>query len=227
VRAPVRCASPAPASRRSTTGQRRHRGLLLQQRFLTLTSGFGIGGVWEGTGMPAPAFAAALNEQVGHEFAAHQQYVAIAVHYDAETLPRLAAFFYAQALEERNHAMMMVQYLLDSGAEVAVPGTDAPRSSFADIVEPVQTALDQERRVTDQISALTALARENGDFQSEQFLGWFLKEQVEEVASMGDLLRVVQRAKDDPLRAEEHLAREGRSQEGGDPTAPAAAGGAV
>ena len=73
--------------------------------------------------MPAPAFAAALNEQVGHEFAAHQQYVAIAVHYDAETLPRLAAFFYAQALEERNHAMMMVQYLLDSGAEVAVPGT--------------------------------------------------------------------------------------------------------
>ena len=80
--------------------------------------------------MPAPAFAAALNEQVGHEFAAHQQYVAIAVHYDAETLPRLAAFFYAQALEERNHAMMMVQYLLDSGAEVAVPGTDAPRSSL-------------------------------------------------------------------------------------------------
>jgi ferritin len=177
--------------------------------------------------MPAPAFAAALNEQVGHEFAAHQQYVAIAVHYDAETLPRLAAFFYAQALEERNHAMMMVQYLLDSGAEVVVPGTDAPRSTFADIVEPVQTALDQERRVTDQISALTALARETGDFQSEQFLGWFLKEQVEEVASMGDLLRVVQRAKDDPLRAEEHLAREHASGEVADPTAPAAAGGAV
>jgi ferritin len=177
--------------------------------------------------MPAPAFAAALNEQVGHEFAAHQQYVAIAVHYDAETLPRLAAFFYAQALEERNHAMMMVQYLLDSGADVVIPGTGAPRSTFADIVEPVQTALDQERRVTDQISALTALARDTDDFQSEQFLGWFLKEQVEEVASMGDLLRVVQRAKDDPLRAEEHLAREQASGEGEDPTAPAAAGGAV
>ena len=81
--------------------------------------------------------------------------------------------------------------------------------------------------MTDQISALTALARETGDFQSEQFLRWFLKEQVEEVASMGDLLRVVQRAKDDPLRAEEHLAREVRADEGGDPTAPAAAGGAV
>src|SRR4051812_8480356 len=155
--------------------------------------------------MPAPAFVERLNEQVGHEFAAHQQYVAIAVHYDAETLPRLAAFFYAQALEERNHAMMMVQYLLDAGEQPAIPGTAAPQSAFADIVKPVQTALDQERRVTEQISALAALARETGDFQSEQFLGWFLKEQVEEVSTMSDLLRVVERAKDDPLRAEEYL----------------------
>ena len=71
--------------------------------------------------MPATAFVDRLNEQIGHEFAAHQQYVAIAVHYDAETLPRLAAFFYAQALEERNHAMMMVQYLLDADADVVDP----------------------------------------------------------------------------------------------------------
>ena len=174
--------------------------------------------------MPAPAFVDRLNEQIGHEFAAHQQYVAIAVHYDAETLPRLAAFFYAQALEERSHAMMMVRYLLDSEAEVVIPGTDAPRVSFADIVEPVQTALDQEKRVTEQINGLAALARETGDFQSEQFLGWFLKEQVEEVATMSDLLRVVQRAKDDPLRAEDYLARESLGGDGADPTAPAAAG---
>src|SRR3982750_3307537 len=117
--------------------------------------------------MPSDAFVAKLNEQVGHEFAAHQQYVAIAVHYDAETLPRLAAFFYAQALEERNHAMMMVQYLLDSDAEVEIPGTSAPRSQFADIVEPVQTALDQEKRVTEQINTLASLARETTDYQSE------------------------------------------------------------
>src|SRR3954471_6210829 len=56
-----------------------------------------------------------LNEQIGYEFAASQQYVAIAVHYDVETLPRLAAVFYQQAIEERNHAMMLVQYLLDVG----------------------------------------------------------------------------------------------------------------
>src|SRR3954471_15626155 len=177
--------------------------------------------------MPDPAFVARLNEQIGHEFGASQQYVAAAVHYDAETLPRLAAFFYAQALEERNHAMMMVQYLLDAGEQVVIPGTSAPRSTFADIVEPVRTALEQERRVTDQISALTGLARETADFQSEQFMQWFLKEQVEEVATMSDLLRVVERAKDDPLRVEEYLAREGLGGEDEDPTAPEPAGGAV
>jgi bacterioferritin B len=177
--------------------------------------------------MPVPAFVDRLNEQIGHEFAAHQQYVAIAVHYDAETLPQLASFFYAQAMEERGHAMMMVQYLLDSDAEVRIPGTAAPRGRFADIVEPVQTALDQEKRVTEQINALAALARETNDYQSEQFLQWFLKEQVEEGATMSDLLRVVQRAKDDPLRAEDYLAREQLGAEGEDPTAPTPAGGAV
>src|ERR1700709_1857290 len=117
--------------------------------------------------MPADAFVERLNEQIAHEFAAHQQYVAIAVHYDAETLPRLAAWFYAQALEERNHAMMMVQYLMDAGVDPVIPGVSAPRASFADIVEPVALALEQERRVTDQIGALAGAARHAGDYQSE------------------------------------------------------------
>ncbi|MBA2439388.1 MAG: ferritin, partial [Thermoleophilaceae bacterium] len=105
------------------------------------------------------AFTDGLNEQVGHEFAASQQYVAIAVHYDAQTLPRLAAHFYRQAVEERNHALMLVQYLLDAGDRIAIPGVVAPQTEFADVVEPVRLALEQERRVTDQISALTRLAR--------------------------------------------------------------------
>src|SRR3954471_19096083 len=114
--------------------------------------------------MPASAFVDKLNEQIGHEFGASQQYVAAAVYYDGETLPRLAAFFYAQAIEERNHAMMMVRYLLDADAPVVIPGTEPPRSGFADIVEPVQVALEQERRVSDQINALARIAREQGDY---------------------------------------------------------------
>jgi bacterioferritin B len=177
--------------------------------------------------MTANAFVERLNTQIGNEFGASQQYIAIAVHYDAETLPRLAAFFYAQALEERNHAMMMVQYLLDAGVDATIPGVAAPRTSFADIVEPVALALEQERRVSDQIGELAGVARAEGDYLSEQFVLWFLKEQVEEVATMSDLLRVVERSRENPMFAEEYLAREHPGEEDADPTAPPVAGGGV
>jgi ferritin len=173
--------------------------------------------------MPSAAFVDRLNEQIGYEFSAHQQYVAIAAYYDAETLPRLAAHFYAQALEERGHAMMMLQYLLDADADAQVPGIAGPKNGFADIVEPVALALDQEKRVTDQINALAGLARDEGDYASEQFMQWFIKEQVEEVSSMSSLLTVVERSRDNPMLAEDFLAREDTG-EGSDPTAPTAAG---
>ncbi len=172
-------------------------------------------------------FADELHEQVAHEFAAHQQYVAIAVYYDSETLPRLAQFFYRQALEERNHAMMITQYLLDADLDVATPGVEQPKSDFADIVAPVELALAQEKRVTKQISHLASVARVDGDYQGEQFMQWFIKEQVEEVATMSDLLTVVRRSKENPLLAEEYLAREQLGEESDDPTAPTAAGGAI
>jgi ferritin len=174
--------------------------------------------------MPAESFVARLNEQIGNEFAAHQQYVAIAVHFDAETLPQLARFFYRQALEERDHAMMMVQYLVDADAEVVIPGVGAPQTTFTDIVAPVALALDQEKRVSEQINGLAATAREAGDFTSEQFTQWFIKEQVEEVATMSDLLRVVERSKDDLMDIENYMAREQPGAQGTDPTAPHPAG---
>src|ERR1700754_4269454 len=120
--------------------------------------------------MPAEQFVSELNDQIGREYGAHQQYVAVAVYYDALTLPQLAAFFYRQSLEERDHAMMMVQYLLDADETPVIPGVDAPQVEFGDLVQPVRIALDQEKRVTDQISSLAAVAREAGDYVSEQFV---------------------------------------------------------
>jgi ferritin len=174
--------------------------------------------------MAADAFVDLLNEQVAHEYAAHQQYVACAVHYDAETLPQLARFFYRQALEERDHAMMMVQYLIDADARVVVPGVTAPQVAFEDIVAPVALALEQEKRVTVQINQLAATARGEGDYTSEQFMQWFIKEQVEEVATMSDLLRVVQRSRSDPMAIEDWMAREHGGAGSEDPTAPHPAG---
>ena len=173
--------------------------------------------------MPAARFVEAMNAQIGYEFAAHNQYLACAIHYDAVTMPRMAAFFYAQALEEREHAMMMVQYLLDTDAPVVIPGVEEPTTTFADVVAPVALALEQEQRVTEQINGLLRIAREESDFASEQFLQWFIKEQVEEVATMSALLAIVSRNKDDLEDIEEYVARESRG-EGTDPTAPRIAG---
>jgi ferritin len=169
-----------------------------------------------------------MNQQVANEFAASQQYVASAVYYDSETLPLLAAHFYRQAVEERNHAMMLVQYLLDADHEVAIPGVEAPQTSFTDAAAPVALALDQEKRVTQQISALVALARDEGDLVGEQFLHWFLQEQREEVSSMSDLLSVVRRAGDNLLLVEDFLSRNQVGDAGAvDTSAPPAAGGAL
>jgi ferritin len=175
-----------------------------------------------------PRFPDALNEQIAREFAASQQYVAIAVYFDQETLPQLAAHFYRQAVEERNHAMMIVQYLLDAGESVEVPGVAVPRTQFGDVVAPVALALEQERTVTDQIVELARLARDEGDLVGEQFLHWFLQEQREEVSSMSDLLAVVERANaSNMLLAEEYLVRSAVGDQGVEAGSPPAAGGAL
>ncbi len=172
-------------------------------------------------------FAEALNEQIGYEFGASQQYIAVAVYYDGETLPQLAAHFYRQSLEERNHAMMMVQYLLDADQRVEIPGVPAPKTAFDDAVAPVSLALEQEKRVTAQIVDLVGLARDEGELVGEQFLHWFLQEQREEVASMTELLNVVERGKDNLLQVEEYLARKSGGANPLEQGAPPAAGGAL
>src|SRR5215203_2778629 len=176
--------------------------------------------------MADQSFTDALNEQISNEFAASQQYVGAAVYYDAETLPRLANFFYRQALEERGHAMMMIQYLLDVDEAVHIPDIKSQETRYQDGVEPVRMALQQEKRVGEEIYALFELAREEKDYRAEQFMQWFVKEQVEEVALMQDLINVVERAQDNLLLAEDYIARENPGEEGSDPTTPPIAGGA-
>ncbi|MGM1058174.1 ferritin [Saccharothrix sp. Mg75] len=174
----------------------------------------------------ASTFHDLLRAQVRNELTASQQYLAIAVWYDGNDLPRLASHFYRQSLEERNHAMMIVQYLMDNGLPASIPGVDDVRNDFAAAREPVALALEQEKTVTEQVVALAKTARDEGDYIGEQFLQWFLKEQVEEVASMSTLLTVVDRADGNLFHVEAFLSREGVG-ETAEQGAPRAAGGAL
>lgn len=176
--------------------------------------------------MATSTFFKLLSEQVRNEFTAAQQYTAIAVWYDSQDLPRLASRFYDQAVEERNHAMMMVQYLLDRDQQVQISGIDDVRNDFGKITEPLQMSVDMEQKVTTQIEDLFRAARDAGDPMGEQFMMWFLKEQTEEVASMKSLLTIAERAQDSWFQIEEHLNRE-QQGESADPSAPPAAGGSI
>jgi bacterioferritin B len=173
-------------------------------------------------------FVTLLRAQVREEFTAHQQYIALAVWFDGHDLQRLAAHFYRQALEERNHAMMIVQYMLDRHIEVPIPGVGEVRNDFSEVRDLIQLALDQEKRVTLQIEALFKAARDEGDFVGEQFVLWFLKEQVEEVAAMSTMLTITERAGDDLFQIEDVLAREQIGDRGAtDGSAPKVAGTSV
>jgi ferritin len=158
--------------------------------------------------MPSERFIDALNEQVANEFAAAHQYVAIGVYYEAETFPRLAHFFYEQAEEEREHAMKMVRYLLDSNSQVQMSDVATPTQDFSDHVAAIELALEQEKRVTVQIGKLVDIARETNDHASERFLDWFVEEQVEEEATMQGLLAVAERTREIPTLLEDYLARD-------------------
>jgi ferritin len=123
---------------------------------------------------------------------------------------------------------MLVQYLLDTGTTVEIPGVQQPETAFADDRAPVELALEQERAVTAQISNLVQVAREESEHVGEQFLGWFLEEQREEVASMSALLSVVERAGSGQLLlVEDYLSRAAATVPGPSSPAPPAAGGAL
>lgn len=150
----------------------------------------------------------AINDQIGNEFSASLQYVSIASHFAAETLPELAAYFYSQADEERAHAMRFAKYLVDAGGRVEIPATPMPKSDFKSVEEAVQISLDQEKTVTQQINDLVELSLKESDHITHNFLAWFLTEQLEEVSAMGDLLKTVQRAGETNLLfVEDYLAR--------------------
>lgn len=178
-------------------------------------------------GQTQSRYVSLLSDQVRNELTASQQYLAIAVWFDNHDLPQLARHFYRQSVEERNHAMMMVQWMLDRDIAVTIPSIPDVRNDFADVTEPIALALSQEQTVTDQIRTLFATARAENDALGEQFMLWFLKEQVEEVASMSTLLTIAQRAGNDWFEIETFLARELVGDGGTEADAPAAAGGAL
>src|SRR5262249_17154451 len=117
----------------------------------------------------------AVNQQIGNEFGASLQYVAIASNFAGEGLEALAGHFYKQLQEEREHAMRFVRYVVDAGGKVEIPAIPAPRASFKNVADAVRLALNHEMKVTNQINNLVDLAFKETDHLSREMLSWFVK----------------------------------------------------
>ncbi|MDA3628192.1 ferritin [Saccharopolyspora sp. WRP15-2] len=166
-----------------------------------------------------------FEEQVGNELAVSQQYVAIAVWFDQRDLPRLASYFYRHSLKKRNDAMRIVQYMLDNNIEVEIPGVPAVRNTFEDPSELVALALEKERAVTDEVTALSQTLRQDADYLGEEFMRWFLAEQVEQVSEMTTVLDVMDRAQGNMFDMEDYLERDPVGDDRNESAAPRVAGG--
>lgn len=160
-----------------------------------------------------PSVAKLINEQIGNEFAASLQYIAHSTWFESEALSELARYFAKQADEERIHALKMIRFLNDTDQAVEIPAIPKPVCQFDSVKTAVQLAYDQEVKVTHQIEAIYNEAAKNNDRLAQNFLQWFLQEQVEEVASMDSLLKVIARAKDNMFRVEDYIVREGHPED--------------
>jgi ferritin len=149
----------------------------------------------------------AINEQVGREFGAAMQYINIASYFTAGNMLMFGKLFFAQADEEIAHGMKLIRYVLDAGGQIAVPPIAEARADFKSAEDAVASALKWEEEVTTLINNLMGTAVAEKDYIAQEFLGWFVNEQLEEVSKMSTILSVIKRAGDNLLLAEQYVSQ--------------------
>lgn len=129
-----------------------------------------------------------LNDQVQKEFYSAYLYLDMSNYYYEKNLGGFGNYFKVQAQEERDHALLFIQYLLNNNIAVKLDAIQAPDKVFAAFADPLTAALAHEQLVTASINAIYAAAHEERDYRTMQFLDWFIKEQGEEEQNASDLL---------------------------------------
>lgn len=140
----------------------------------------------------------ALNEQIKLEFESSYAYIAMEAHFKKNNLDGFANFFHIQAMEERDHAYLMFNYIYSIGGEVELLDISKPNNIFKDEIDVFEQTLAHEQKVTASINNLMDIAMEDKDYSAQAFLQWFIKEQDEEEEVATDLLEKVKMIKSNP-----------------------------
>ncbi len=138
-----------------------------------------------------------LNEQINKELYSAYLYLDMSLFYSAEGLDGFANWFKIQAMEERDHAMMFMDYILDNGCKVELDTIAKSEYSYEKHIDPLNTTLEHEKKVTESINNMYAHAMQINDFRAQQFISWFISEQREEEKNAGDLIQKMKLFGDD------------------------------
>lgn len=138
--------------------------------------------------MISPTMQNALNDQINLEQASAQLYLAMSAHCEGKSFKGFAHWLKVQASEETAHAMKLIDFVLDRGGKLELKPIPAPPKEFGGIIQVFEQTLAHEKGITAKINALFELARNEKDYASEITLQWYVSEQVEEEATVGQIV---------------------------------------
>lgn len=141
----------------------------------------------------------AFNNQITLEFTASMVYRQLAIEMNAQDLPGMAGWLRAQADEELVHANKFIDHVLDRGNHPVIGAIEAPSLAVTTVLDVFQSALKHERNNSEAIRALYRTCEAAGDLDSRPLLNWFLEEQIEEEATVSEIIGRVQLIKGDGL----------------------------
>lgn len=130
-----------------------------------------------------------LNEQINKELYSAYLYLDFSIFYDEQGLDGFSNWYMIQAQEERDHAMLMLQYLQNNGEKVTLEAVAKPDKDVKELIDPLKEGLEHEKYVTSLINDIYDAAYSVKDFRTMQFLDWFVKEQCEEEKTADDMIK--------------------------------------
>lgn len=148
--------------------------------------------------MLKPTILKALNNQIQKELESAYIYLGMSAYFDAENLPGFAHWMKIQCEEEMAHAARFYDYVNDRGEKVVLETIPKPAVNYDSPLQAFKAALEHEEYITQSINDIYTLAREEEDYASEQFLHWFIEEQVEEEQNAGEIVDTLTMIGDSP-----------------------------
>jgi ferritin len=128
------------------------------------------------------------NRQIEREGYSSNLYIAMASWAENNGLAGVAAWLYSQSDEERLHMLKFIKYINERGGKAVMPALKKPSLNFKSVEDVFKEVLKHEEFVTASINEIVALTLEEKDFNTHNFLQWFVMEQVEEEASVRAIL---------------------------------------